>query len=98
VVAINGEDVLTKLSNERFDGVLMDIHMPVMDGYTAALAIRALSDPAKANIPIIALTASVSHNIFSKIKNAGMQDYLTKPFQTDMLHEKLTQLCKGATV
>jgi signal transduction histidine kinase/CheY-like chemotaxis protein len=98
VVAINGQDALTKMTNEHFDGVLMDIHMPVMDGYATSRAIRALSDPAKANIPIIALTASVSHNIFTKIKNAGMQDYLTKPFQTELLHEKIQQLYKTAAV
>lgn len=98
VVAINGQDALTKMTNEHFDGVLMDIHMPVMDGYATSLAIRALSDPAKANVPIIALTASVSHNIFTKIKAAGMQDYLTKPFQTEMLHEKIEQLYKTAAV
>ncbi|GAC1306195.1 MAG: hypothetical protein NVSMB24_16240 [Mucilaginibacter sp.] len=98
VVAINGQDALAKFANEHFDGILMDIHMPVMDGYATSLAIRALSDPTKANIPIIALTASVSHNIFAKIKNAGMQDYLTKPFQTDILHEKIQQLYKIAEV
>jgi signal transduction histidine kinase/CheY-like chemotaxis protein len=98
VVAINGQDALTKMTNEHFDGVLMDIHMPVMDGYATSLAIRALSDPAKANVPIIALTASVSHNIFTKIKSAGMQDYLTKPFQTEALHEKIQQLYKTAAV
>ncbi|MDB5133077.1 MAG: response regulator [Mucilaginibacter sp.] len=98
VVAVNGQDALTKMANEHFDGVLMDIHMPVMDGYATSLAIRALSDPTKANVPIIALTASVSHNIFTKIKNAGMQDYLTKPFQTELLHEKIQQLYKTAAV
>ncbi|HWZ16824.1 MAG TPA: ATP-binding protein [Mucilaginibacter sp.] len=98
VVAINGQEALTKMVNERFDGILMDIHMPVMDGYATSKAIRALGDPTKANIPIIALTASVSHNIFTKIKNAGMQDYLTKPFQTDTLHEKIQQLYKTAAV
>jgi signal transduction histidine kinase/CheY-like chemotaxis protein len=98
VVAINGQDALTKMTNEHFDGVLMDIHMPVMDGYATSLAIRALSDPAKANVPIIALTASVSHNIFTKIKAAGMQDYLTKPFQTESLHGKIQQLYKTAAV
>lgn len=98
VVAINGQDALTKMVNEHFDGILMDIHMPVMDGYATARAIRALSDPTKANVPIIALTASVSHNIFTKIKNAGMQDYLTKPFQTETLHEKIEQLYKIAAM
>ncbi len=97
VVAIDGEGVLSKVSSERFDGVLMDIHMPVMDGYAAASAIRALPDPTKANIPIIALTASVSGNIFNKVQKAGMQDYLMKPFQPELLHEKLQQFYKRET-
>jgi len=95
VVAANGQEAINKLHDESFHGVLMDIHMPVMDGYAATLAIRALGDVAKANIPIIALTASVSHNVHTKIKEAGMQDYLAKPFQTDLLYEKLQQIYKG---
>jgi len=95
IVAANGQEALNKLADQDFDAVLMDIHMPVMDGYAASLAIRALGNQAKANIPIIALTASVSHNVHTKIKEAGMQDYVAKPFQTDLLYEKLQQIYKG---
>jgi CheY-like chemotaxis protein len=70
----------------------MDLHMPVMDGYQATLFIRSLSNPIKARIPIIALTASVSHNIHGKIKEAGMHDYLSKPFQPASLYQKLDLL------
>jgi len=91
-VAQNGQETLTKYEAEDFDCILMDIHMPVMDGYEATMAIRALKDPVKANIPIIAITASVSHNIYAKIKTVGMQDYLTKPFQVDLLYEKVQQI------
>jgi signal transduction histidine kinase/CheY-like chemotaxis protein len=94
VVAENGLEAVGQVMNHTFDAVLMDIHMPVMDGYDAALAIRKLSDPVKANIPIIAVTASVSHNLYSKIKEAGMQDYINKPFQPNQLLEKLKQLYK----
>lgn len=92
VIAINGQDALNRLSNENFDAVLMDLHMPVMDGYAATMAIRSLNDPEKAKIPIIALTASVSHNVYAKIKEVGMQDYLPKPFQADQLYRKLQQI------
>src|SRR5260221_11294348 len=94
VVAWNGQEAVDKLLAENFDGILMDIHMPVMDGYTAAKTIRGLSNPAKACIPIIAITASVSHHLYTKIKEAGMQDYIHKPFQPDEFREKLNQVFK----
>jgi signal transduction histidine kinase len=89
VIAWNGQEAVDKLLTENFDGILMDIHMPVMDGYNATRAIRHLSDPVKANIPIIAITASVSHHLYAKITLAGMQDYIHKPFQPTQLSEKL---------
>jgi len=94
VVACNGQEAVDKLLLEDFDGILMDIHMPVMDGYNATRAIRQLSDPGKANIPIIAITASVSHQLYAKITLAGMQDYINKPFQPSQLLEKLNQVFK----
>lgn len=94
VVAANGRDAVDKVMAETFDAILMDIHMPVMDGYEATLAIRKLSDPLKAQIPIIAITASVSHNVYSVIQKAGMQDFLPKPFQPEHLYEKMQQLNK----
>ncbi|MFA6082908.1 ATP-binding protein [Mucilaginibacter sp.] len=92
VVTHNGQEAVDKLLNNAFDAVLMDLHMPVMDGYQATLSIRSFIDPVKASIPIIALTASVSHNIHDKIKEAGMHDYLSKPFQPAALYEKLELL------
>jgi len=94
VVAWNGQEAIDKLLVENFDCILMDIHMPVMDGYNAARAIRELDDPVKSNIPIIAITASVSHQLYAKITLAGMQDYIHKPFQPNQLCEKLNQVLK----
>lgn len=94
VVTNNGREAVDKLLTNTFDVVLMDLHMPVMDGYQATQSIRALTDQIKAGIPIIALTASVSHNINGKIKEAGMSDYLSKPFQPAALYEKLEFLNK----
>ncbi|WP_166727652.1 ATP-binding protein [Mucilaginibacter gilvus] len=92
VVATNGQDAVDKLLAGSFDAILMDLHMPIMDGYQATTAIRALADPVKARITIIALTASVSHNINGKINLAGMNDYLSKPFQPASLYQKLAPL------
>lgn len=92
VVVVNGKEAVNQVLNNDFDGVLMDLHMPIMDGYAATSAIRSSGDIKRCNIPIIAMTASVSHNINIKIKAVGMQDYLTKPFQADQLYEKLQQI------
>ena len=98
IVTNNGREAVDKLLSNTFDVVLMDLHMPVMDGYQATQAIRSLNEPVKALIPIIALTASVSHNIHDKIKEAGMNDYLSKPFQPASLYEKLELLNTAKTV
>ena len=76
------------LERSNPDVVLMDIHMPLMDGYQAALEIRSLPDPVKSNVSIIALTASVS-NLEQRIKDVGMNDYIYKPFNSKELYKKL---------
>lgn len=90
--ARNGKEGVEKLMDANVDVILMDLHMPVMDGYVAAKTIRGLSDPIKAGIPIIAITASVSGGVNNRIKEAGINEYLPKPFQTDQLFEKLQQM------
>jgi signal transduction histidine kinase/CheY-like chemotaxis protein len=97
VVTGNGQEAVARLMDYPFDVVLMDLHMPLMDGYQATQSIRLLPDPLKANIPIIALTASVSYNINDKIKEAGMQDYLSKPFQPASLYQKLEAINAAKT-
>jgi signal transduction histidine kinase/ActR/RegA family two-component response regulator len=84
----NGEEAIKKASEEVFDVILMDMYMPLIDGYTAARAIRNLPEPYK-NVYIIACTASVSNNLFDDIKAAGMNDYICKPFNTEELYSKL---------
>ncbi|TSD62971.1 response regulator [Inquilinus sp. KBS0705] len=91
-IAVNGQEAVNAVIAGTYDVVLMDLHMPVMDGYQATASIRALDNIVKANIPIIALTASVSHNIHDKIKEAGMYDYMSKPFQPAALYQKLERL------
>jgi two-component system chemotaxis sensor kinase CheA len=83
-VANNGRESLEILQEEeRFDLVLMDIMMPVMDGYEAMQAIR--SHPAHAELPIIALTAKAMKNDREKCLEFGASDYISKPLQIDQL-------------
>jgi len=66
----------------------MDIQMPVMDGYEAATRIRNIGGKYK-SLPVIALTASAMYDRKDKILAAGMNDYISKPFKPDELHQKL---------
>lgn len=92
VIAENGLIGLKKLEEQDFDVILMDLYMPEMDGYEAAIEIRKLNDKAKATTPIIALTASANNNVAQKIIDAGMNDYLSKPFNPEHLFKKIKDL------
>ena len=85
----NGQEAITCLESTNYDLILMDMHMPIMDGMEAAKRIRQMADPVKANIHIIALTASVSDQIQKRIAVFGINDYLPKPFQLEELRERL---------
>ncbi|TGK78854.1 response regulator [Leptospira montravelensis] len=87
VEASNGEEVLSKLINEKFDLILMDLHMPNMDGYTATKRIR--ENSLWSNIPIIALTASAQLETQEKIHKVGMNDFISKPFYPNELQQKI---------
>lgn len=80
-IACDGLQALDMVKKNTYDLVLMDIQMPGMDGIAATMEIRNLSDPAKANIPIVALTAHALKSDSEKYRAAGMNDYLSKPFQ-----------------
>ena len=67
--------------------------MPVMDGYEATTLIRANPDPRKSSVHIIALTASVSSNVQEKMDKARLNDYVSKPFNPDILKAKLESIC-----
>ncbi len=89
VIVANGLLAVESVENGDFDVVLMDLHMPIMDGYEATACIRSLNDSTKAAIPIIALTASVNEKASRNVREAKMNDYLTKPFNPDHLFAKL---------
>lgn len=82
-MAPNGKEALQLASAEDFDLILMDIHMPVMDGITATRAIRAL--PGQKHPYITALTAFALPGDRERCLQAGMDDYLTKPCRVDVL-------------
>ncbi|MET0091886.1 MAG: EAL domain-containing protein [Sedimenticola sp.] len=90
-VADNGQVALDSFSKGRFDLVLMDCHMPVMDGFAATAEIRKLEEnnEQQSRTPIIALTADVEKNIQQRCRESGMDDYLSKPFNQQQLHEIL---------
>jgi hypothetical protein len=84
-VVSNGREAVNKIQENNYDLVLMDIQMPEMDGMEATRAIRQLSDPVKAAIPIVALTANALKGDSEKYLAAGMNDFLPKPFNEQKL-------------
>jgi len=76
-LATNGQEALDALARDDFDGVLMDIQMPVMDGYTATREIR--KQPQFADLPVIAMTANAMAGDREKALEVGMNDHIAKP-------------------
>ena len=85
VVAANGQEALKNIARDRFDLILMDIQMPVMDGLETTRMIRAHEEHALGRTPIIAMTAHAMKGDREKCLAAGMDDYLSKPFNTNDL-------------
>ena len=92
----DGREALAHYAHGGFDLVLMDCQLPGMDGYTTTRAIRAHeAGKPDAHIPIIAMTASAMPGDREKCLAAGMDDYLAKPFESDELHQRLTDWLDG---
>ena len=83
VVVENGQEALDQAKEQHYDLILMDMQMPVMNGFEATQKIRQLEE--YKNTPIIALTAFAMKGDKEKCLNAGMNDYITKPVNTDEL-------------
>jgi CheY-like chemotaxis protein len=90
--ASNGKEAIEKLREANYDLILMDIVMPVMDGIMAAEKIREMEDGSGIHIPIIAITANAMIGDREKCLSAGIDDYISKPFQPSALVEKISQL------
>jgi len=88
----NGEEAVQAARERHFDIVLMDLHMPVLDGVGATRAIRALPERAAATVPIVALTADAFPETRERCLVAGMNDFLTKPVSPQKLATALRRL------
>ncbi|MFC0280497.1 response regulator [Falsigemmobacter intermedius] len=88
--ASNGREAIARLEQDRFDAVLMDVHMPVMNGLEAIREIR--KRPEWQDLPVIALTAQASVEDEMASRSAGMNSHLTKPLDETLLYRTLTEL------
>lgn len=96
-IASNGAEAVEKMEAApagTYDVILMDIQMPVMDGYEAAKRIRAMEDQEKAEIPIIAVTANAFEEDRKIALEAGMNGHLAKPYDIDAIMKTLSELLK----
>jgi PAS domain S-box-containing protein len=87
-ISENGLVAIEKIKNNIYDVVLMDVQMPVMDGYEATRAIRLMDSP-MCDVAIVALTANATKSDIEKCLASGMNDYLPKPFTPDDLYRKI---------
>ncbi len=94
-VAQNGQQELEAVGKQEFDVVLMDVQMPVMDGFQATHAIRQLADPKKARLPIIAMTAHALKGDADRCLDAGMDGYISKPVKGEELIVLMERLAEG---
>ena len=85
-------ETLSRAAHGEYDLVLMDIQMPVMDGWQAAQAIRRLPDPALARTPMIALSANVFESDMRKSRESGMDAHLPKPLDVRLLLETIEEI------
>ena len=88
-IAENGAEAVELVANQAFDCVLMDIHMPVMDGYDATRAIR--QQPGKQTLPILAMTANMMSDDLQEATAAGMDDHISKPIVPAVFYKTLLE-------
>jgi CheY-like chemotaxis protein/nitrogen-specific signal transduction histidine kinase len=94
-IANNGKEAIDILENKSFHIILMDISMPIMDGYEATNHIRNNMPKHIANIPILAMTAHAHISKDNKFKEYGMDDFVLKPFEPKQLFDKITKYSKS---
>jgi len=89
--ASTGEEAVKMFSRDKYDLVLMDLHMPVMDGFTASKTIRDLEQPWAQLIPIISVSAENSCDLKAKCAEAGINDHIAKPVDMDVLFSTISR-------
>jgi CheY-like chemotaxis protein len=92
-LAENGAVAVEKVKNERFDLILMDVQMPVMDGLTASAEIRKFNK----DIPIFPLTASTSANMQEEFMTIGIVEFIFKPINPDNLHNTIFKFINSSS-
>jgi CheY-like chemotaxis protein len=90
--ASNGKEAVDRFGTNNFDLILMDIQMPIMSGLVAAEKIRALESSTNSHVPIIAITANAMIGDKEKCLSAGIDDYISKPFQPAALIDKIKKI------
>ncbi len=93
----NGAQAVEKLKHHNYDLILMDLHMPVMDGLEATRIIRSSSDSRISTIPIVALTAAVMSEAHDKIEDLAINDYVLKPFKPADLYDRIVRNVRQVT-
>ena len=94
-IADNGQIALDLLNKKSFDIILMDIQMPIMDGYETTSYIRDKMPPEIASLPILAMTAHAHIAKDEKFREHGMDDFVLKPFEPEQLFYKITKYVKN---
>lgn len=90
-IANNGKEALDKIALSKYDLILMDIQMPILDGLKATQKIREIEQSTGTHIPIIAVTANAFPEDQAKCFAAGMDDYISKPFDPNLLITKIKE-------
>jgi len=94
-IANNGKEALDKIASSRFDIFLMDIQMPIMNGFVTTKKIRDIEASSNTHTPIIAITANALLGDKEECLASGMDDYISKPFQIEVLIQKMKNLLKA---
>lgn len=94
-IANNGKEALDKIASSRFDIILMDIQMPIMNGFVTTKKIRDIEASSNTHTPIIAITANALLGDKEECLASGMDDYISKPFQIEVLIQKMKNLLKA---
>ncbi|XDD42366.1 PAS domain-containing protein [Leptospira sp. WS60.C2] len=96
--AIDGVEALAQFQTKKPDLIIMDLQMPIMDGYTATMEIRKLEENQNKKTPIVALTAGAFYTVKDSAMESGMDDFLTKPVSAAKLYETIEKWIQSSSV